>query len=153
MPPIPPSVAAIAEFLPASAVPTSLPRPLFGSRIPAGFPSPADDYIEEELDVAKLLVRSPSSTYFFRVIGRSMEGHWIRPGDLAVVDTSIQAKVGRVVIAILEGEALIKQYGKDEDDNVLLIPSSKRFKTITVSPEQDFQVWGVVTWTLHRQLA
>lgn len=126
-------------------------RPLAAGRVRAGFPSPAADYIERELDIAALLIGNPPATYFVRIEGDSMVGSSIRPGDIAVVDCSLEAKAGQVVIAILDGELVIKQLGFTPDGTPLLIPQNKRFRTITVQEEQDFQIWGVVTWTIHRQ--
>lgn len=125
--------------------------PLMCSRVAAGFPSPADDYIEQELDIARLLVTNPLATRYVRIEGQSLAGHWIRPGDIAVVDTSLEAKAGMVIIAVLDGELVAKQLGIDDQGRALLIPSNHRYKTIVVQPEQDFSVWGVVTWTIHKQ--
>lgn len=125
--------------------------PLMCSRVAAGFPSPADDYIEQELDIARLLVANPLATRYVRIEGQSLAGHWIRPGDIAVVDTSLEARTGMVVIAVLDGELVAKQLGIDDQGRALLIPSNHRYKTIVVQPEQDFSVWGVVTWTIHKQ--
>lgn len=136
-----------APFLPGE--PFSLP--LMCSRVAAGFPSPADDYIEQELDIARLLVTNPLATRYVRIEGQSLAGHWIRPGDIAVVDTSVEAKAGMVIIAVLDGELVAKQLGIDDQGRALLIPSNHRYKTIVVQPEQDFSVWGVVTWTIHKQ--
>lgn len=102
--------------------------------------------------MGRLLVPKPASTYFFRLQGESLSGHWIRSDDIAVVDTSINAKAGMVVIAVLDGEVVAKQLGRGPAGEVLLVPSNRRYKTITVQEGQDFFVWGVVTWTLHRQL-
>lgn len=151
-PPPPPAPVNAASLWPAARYSPALPRPLLLSRVPAGFPSPADDYVERELDIARLLVTNPPATYFVRLDGLSLAGHWVRSGDIAVVDTSVEAKVGMVVIAVLDGELVAKQLGVDDEGRALLIPSNKRYKTITVQPEQDFSVWGVVTWTVHQQL-
>lgn len=126
-------------------------RPLAAGRVRAGFPSPAADYIERELDIARLLITNPPATYFVRVDGTSMVDAWIRPGDIAVVDRSLEAKAGSIVIAILDGELAIKQLGFGPNREALLIPRNKSYRTITVQEGQDFEIWGVVTWTVHRQ--
>lgn len=137
-------------WLPAPAA-ARIRRPLAAGRVSAGFPSPAADYVERELDIAALLITNPPATYFVRVEGDSMVGSSIRPGDIAVVDCSLEAKAGQVIIAILDGELVIKQLGFAPDGAPLLIPQNKRYRTITVQEGQDFQIWGVVTWTIHRQ--
>lgn len=137
-------------WFPAPSVPR-IRRPLAAGRVSAGFPSPAADYVERELDIAAMLVSNPPATYFVRIEGDSMVGSSIKPGDIAVVDCSLEAKAGQVVIAILDGELVIKQLGFGPSGEPLLIPQNKRYRTITVREEQDFQIWGVVTWTIHRQ--
>lgn len=137
-------------WTPAPSAPR-IRRPLAAGRVSAGFPSPAADYVERELDIAALLIANAPATYFVRIEGTSMAGAWIRPGDIAVVDCSLEAKAGQVVIAILDGELVIKQLGFALDGTPLLIPQNKRYRTITVQEGQDFQIWGVVTWTIHRQ--
>lgn len=147
-----PLITTAATAWPASGTTDSLPRPLYGCRVPAGFPSPADDFVEKDLDIAALLVTNPPATFFVRIDGESMKGCWIRPGDIAVVDCSIEARAGMVVIAVLDGDMLIKQLGFGPAGEVLLIPRNKRFKTTIVSEGHDFHIWGVVKWTIHQQL-
>lgn len=148
---IPAAVTQAATVWPAHADATPIPRPLMGSRVAAGFPSPATDYVERELDIASLLITNPPATFFVRIEGESMVGCWIRPGDVAVVDCSLEAKPGMVVIAVLDGEMAVKELGRGPNGEVLLIPRNRHFKTITVRDGQDFHVWGVVTWTIHKQ--
>lgn len=138
-------------WFPAPSAPR-IRRPLAAGRVSAGFPSPAADYVERELDIAALLIANPPATYFVRIEGDSMVGSSIKPGDIAVVDCSLEAKAGQIVIAILDGELVIKQLGFGPGGEPLLIPQNKRYRTITVREEQDFQIWGVVTWTIHRQV-
>lgn len=138
-------------WLPAHSTPR-IRRPLAAGRVSAGFPSPAADYVERELDIAALLITNAPATYFVRIEGDSMVGSSIKPGDIAVVDCSLEAKAGQIVIAILDGELVIKQLGFGPGGEPLLIPQNKRYRTITVREEQDFQIWGVVTWTIHRQV-
>lgn len=151
--PFPPPGALLREarVWPACPAATPAPRPLVLGRVRAGFPSPADDYIDRDLDIAALLVTNPPATYFVRVEGNSMAGAWIRSGDIAVVDCSLEARAGHIVIAVLDGELVIKQLGFGPGREVLLVPRNKRYRTITVGEEQDFRIWGVVTWTVHRQ--
>ena len=145
-------LSSASTIWPASSSPSNLARPLYGCRVSAGFPSPADDFVEKDLDIAALLVSNPPATFFVRIDGLSMKGCWIRPDDIAVVDCSIEAKAGMVVIAVLDGEMLIKQLGFGPAGEVLLIPRNTRYRTITVGEGQDFHIWGVVKWTIHKQL-
>ena len=149
---LPAALTRSATVWPARASVSPQPRPLMGSMVSAGFPSPAADYVERELDIASLLITNPPATFFVRIEGESMVGSWIRPGDIAIVDCSLEAKAGMVVIAVLDGELVVKQLGFGPQGEALLIPRNGRFKTISVSEGQDFQVWGVVTWAVHRQL-
>ncbi len=123
--------------------------PLFSSSVSAGFPSPADDYIEQRLDLNELLVKHKEATFFLRVEGDSMTGVGIHHGDLLIVDKSIKATHKKIIIAVLDAELLVKQlYLKN--DQVFLLPANPNYKAITVTSEQDFQVWGVVTAVIHK---
>ena len=148
---IPDPIRQAAQVYPAAEMPPFLTRPLFGGRVAAGFPSPAEDYIEKELDANELLITNRAATYFVRVQGQSMRGCWIRDGDIAVVDCSITPRRGMVVVAVLDGEMLVKQLDVGPAGEPLLKPSNARYPTITVQEGQDFLIWGVVTWSLHRQ--
>ena len=149
--PIPDPICQAARIFPAAEMPPFLTRPLFGGRVAAGFPSPAEDYIEKELDANELLITNRAATYFVQVQGQSMRGCWIRDGDIAVVDCSITPRRGMVVVAVLDGEMLVKQLDVGPGGEPLLKPSNARYPTITVQEGQDFLIWGVVTWSLHRQ--
>lgn len=150
--PIPAALTQFATVWPAYMDASPQPRPLMESSVSAGFPSPAADYVERELDIAALLITNPPATFFVRIEGESMVGCWIRPGDIVIVDCSLEAKPGMVVIAVLDGEMVVKQFGRGPQGEVLLIPRNGRYKTTTVREGQDFHVWGVVTWAVHRQL-
>lgn len=119
---------------------------------PHGFPSPADDHLDNLLDPVELLAPRKSSTYFVRVSGQSMRGAWIRDGDIVVVDTSITPRSGQIAVVVLDGRTLIRRLGRTPDGLVALALASPRHAVLVVQPEQDFRVWGVVTWALHRQL-
>jgi DNA polymerase V len=149
--PIPNAIHLTATVRPAAQLPPAFTLPLFGSRVAAGFPSPAEDYIEKELDANELLITNRAATYFVQVQGQSMRGCWIRDGDIAVVDCSITPRRGMVVVAVLDGEMLVKQLDVGPTGEPLLKPSNARYPTIAVQEGQDFLIWGVVTWSLHRQ--
>lgn len=151
IPAIPAAILEAADVSPAAHNPLPASRPLYGSCVVAGFPSPADDHIEKELDANDLLITNKAATYFVQVRGHSMQGCWIRDGDIAVVDCSIQPRRGLIVVAVLDGEMLVKKLDFAPGGAPLLMPSNSRYPTIQVQEGQDFSVWGVVTWSLHRQ--
>lgn len=129
----------------------SFELPLFLESVSAGFPSPADDYMEGKLDLNDLLVRNPAATFFVRVTGDSMTGAGIHSGDILVVDRSLQPKDGSVVIAVLNGELTVKRLtylGR----KVFLYPENPAFKPIEIKELMDFEVWGVVTNVIHSVL-
>lgn len=122
--------------------------PLFLEAVSAGFPSPAEDYLEGQMDLNEHLVKHPAATFFVRVSGDSMLEVGIRTGDLLVVDRAIQPADGQVVIAILNGELTVKRI-RSERGKLLLVPENKAFKPIPVDPEASFEIWGVVTHVIH----
>ena len=126
----------------------SVSCPLAGVTVAAGFPSPADDYIEKPLDLNELMVQHPEATFFVRVKGDSMVDADIRSGDILVVDRSREAQDGCVAVAVLDGEFTVKQL-RYRDGQIVLLPANRNFRSITVTQEQDFQVWGVVTYVIH----
>ena len=148
---IPDAILQSADIALAADLPPLFTRPLYGCQVPAGFPSPAEDYIEKELDANELLITNRAATYFVQIQGQSMRGCWIRDGDIAVVDCSITPRRGMVVVAVLDGEMLVKQLDVGPGGEPLLKPSNAHYPTITVQEGQDFLIWGVVTWSLHRQ--
>ena len=121
---------------------------LYSGSVEAGFPSPADDYLEGGLDLHEHLVKRPASTFFVRVSGCSMEGVGIFSGDMLVVDRSLDAKDGDVVLAVLSGEMTVKRL-LIKDDQVWLAPSNDRFKPMLVTEDVDFQIWGVCCHVVH----
>lgn len=127
-----------------SQSPTYLPRPLAPDCVKAGFPSPAQDYEEETLDINEYLIRNGPATYFVQVEGDSMDGAGIHHGDILVVDRSITPQDGHIVIAFVEGERLVKrlrlfgQFGALEAAN-------PKYPTIQLSAATQVEIWGVVT--------
>lgn len=127
---------------------SSLSLPLYLSRVEAGFPSPADDYVEGKIDLNEQLVKNPSSTFFLRVKGDSMQGAGIYSGDTLVVDRAIEPEDESVVIAVLDGELTVKRLSID-DDEVKLISENERYDALSVDNVQEFEIWGVVTNVIH----
>ncbi len=124
-------------------------RPVFLERVPGGFPSPADDYLEGKLDLNQYLVKHPAATIFVRVTGDSMIGAGIHSGDLLIVDRSLEPKDGNVVIAVLDGELTVKRLSMREGKPVLL-PDNDQYQPVEVSEHATFEVWGVTTNVIHQ---
>lgn len=120
--------------------------PLFLERVPCGFPSPAQDYVEESLDLNKLVVKHPSATYFVRVSGDSMIGAGIGDGDLLVVDRSLSAEHGDIVVAAVAGEFTVKEL--QTRPLLRLVPHNADYAPIEFLAEEELQIFGVVTFTL-----
>ena len=128
-------------------VSSSLSLPFAESGVQAGFPSPANDYIPEKFDLNREIVRHPSSTFYARVHGDSMCDEGITDGDLIVVDRSLEPRNGDLTVCCIDGEFTLKRI-RIEPDVVWLIPSNEAFDPILVTPDQQFEVWGVVTHTI-----
>ncbi len=120
--------------------------PLFSERIPCGFPSPAQDYIEDVIDLNALIVQHPSATFFVRASGDSMTGAGIDEGDLVVVDRSLRATHGDLVIAYLDGEFTLKEL---RTRPVLqLVAHNVNYPPIRIHNEDELEIFGVVTFTV-----
>lgn len=125
--------------------------PLFLESVSAGFPSPADDYMEGQLNLNDLLIRNPSATFFVRVTGDSMIEASINSGDLLIVDRSLEPKSGSIVIAIVNGELTVKRLSK-KGTSVYLLPENKNYEPLEITKHMYFEVWGVVTNVVHSVL-
>lgn len=123
--------------------------PVAQSGVSAGFPSPAEHFLEPPLDLNRALIRNPSSTFFARVTGESMRDDGIDDGDLLVVDKSLEPHDGCVAVCFLDGEFTLKRVRRD-GQRLLLVPANKRYRPIEVSRESDFAVWGVVTYVIKK---
>jgi DNA polymerase V len=123
--------------------------PLVSPLVEAGFPSPADDYIDQSLDLNEYLIRHPAATFMVRVNGDSMAGGSINSGDILIVDRSLEPRSGNVVIAVLDGELTVKRYRRT-DQGVVLMPDSEEWQPVHVTEDMDFAVWGVCTFAIHR---
>lgn len=121
---------------------------LFLSRVSAGFPSPADDYIEQSLDLNTHLVDHPAATFFLHVSGDSMTGAGIFDGDLLIVDRSLNPENGSVVIAVIEGELTVKRFFL-EPHRVELRPENPAYPSLFYCSETEITIWGVVSWVIH----
>lgn len=121
--------------------------PLFASRVAAGFPSPADDYVEEQLDLNDL-IRHPAATFFVRAIGDSMTGVGIRDGDLLIVDRAEEPADRRIVVAVIGNELTVKRMRR-RGRRIYLLPENEAYPPIEITGEEHFEVWGVVTHVLR----
>lgn len=123
-------------------------RPLFLSGVAAGFPSPADDYIDRELDLNEYLIVNPASTFFVRVAGDSMIGAGINHDDILVVDRSLEPMSGKVVIAIIEGELTVKRLVRTADC-WRLVAENPAYADTVLAGEAELEIWGVATSAIH----
>jgi len=140
-----PSISAIFEVDRKSKVIC----PLFTSGVSAGFPSPAEDHIDQKLDLNELLIQHPGATFFVRVAGDSMQDAGINHGDILVVDRSLEAVSGKVVIAIVDGELTVKRFFQD-NSSCRLIAANPNYPIVEITKDTDFSVWGVVTSVIHQ---
>jgi len=123
-------------------------RPLFMAPVYAGFPSPADDYIEGKLDLNDYLVKHPAATFFVRAAGDSMIDAGIHPGDILIVDRALEPCNNNVVIAAVDGELTVKRIRKS-GDKLFLMAENMYYKPIEVTEEMNAEIWGVVTNVIH----
>ena len=122
--------------------------PLYASTVQAGFPSPADDYIERHLDLNMHLIKHPAATFFVIASGDSMTGAGIASGDMLVVDRSLEATHGAIVIAAINGELTVKRLSRSAG-RVQLLPENTQYQPIEITEEEDLVIWGVVTYVIH----
>ena len=127
---------------------TKVTRPLFLSGVSAGFPSPAEDYIDRKLDLNELLIKNPAATFFVRVAGDSMTGAGINHDDILIVDRSLEPVSGKIVIAVINGELTVKKLLID-DKCCRLVAENPDYGPLEISPETDCEIWGVATSVIH----
>ena len=122
--------------------------PIFSSTVRAGFPSPADDYIEDYLDLNEYLIKHPAATFMVRASGDSMINASINSGDILVVDRSIEPSHGKIIIAAIDGELTVKRLYKTNEQTKLL-PENPDYPEIELKEDSDMVIWGVVTNVIH----
>jgi DNA polymerase V len=137
-------ISTLFKHSPAAA----LNLPIYHSAVAAGFPSPAENDIEEKLDLNELLVKHPAATFFLRVAGSSMIGAGIHHNDILVVDRSLEAAHGKIVIAALNGELTVKRLHIAKGA-VHLMADNPDYPPIAVSADMELHIWGVVTSVIH----
>ena len=140
----------IGDFELPALNPTLLELPLFSSKVPAGFPSPAEEHVEKRLDTNDFLIDQEDATFFVTIQGESMLDVGLLPGDKAVVDRSKTPVIGDIVLAVVDGEYTIKTLSRNKDGSPRLIPANEKFKPIEIEEGMSFEVWGVVTGSFRR---
>lgn len=129
--------------------PMALARPLFGTSVSAGFPSPADDYVEGQLDLNAHFIRHPAATFFVRVTGDSMRDAGILAGDILIVDRALNAGHGSIVIAVVDQELTVKRLYR-KDNRVELHPENPDYPVIRFAHDSALTIWGVVCGVTRR---
>ena len=138
--------AAVLEFIPASTL-KSLKLPFIENGIKAGFPSPAEDFCDLPIDLNTELIKNPPATFFSRVSGDSMINMGIHDGDLLIIDKSIEPRNNKIAVCYIDGEFTLKKI-KIEKNCCWLIPANDQYKPIKVTSENEFIVWGIVTYLI-----
>ncbi|MEX0856642.1 MAG: translesion error-prone DNA polymerase V autoproteolytic subunit [Balneolaceae bacterium] len=121
----------------------------FSRKMETGFPSPAADHLENALDLEELIVQRPSATFYVRAEGNAMKSSGICDGDILVVDRSVHATNGNIVIAAVDEEPLIRRLAK-KGSRFYLLSDDPKFEPIVIHHEMNWMIWGVVSWVIHR---
>lgn len=137
----------VTLFKPAEPL-SRLALPLFISKIPAGFPSPAGDYIEKDLDLNELMIENPAATFFARAQGYSMINAGILPGDILVINRALDPQPGSIVVCVLDNEFTVKRLVND-NGQWQLHAENPDYPPIELTENIEMQVWGVVTYAIH----
>ena len=127
----------------------SLDLPFVNQGISAGFPSPADDFLDIKIDLNREFIKNPNSTFYARVRGNSMIGAGLRDGDLLIIDRSLEAEHKKIAVCFIDGEFTVKRI-KKEKDSIWLMPENKDYPPIKVDETNDFVIWGVVTTVIKK---
>jgi DNA polymerase V len=123
---------------------TELDLPFVENGISAGFPSPADDFLDVSIDLNKALIQNPSATFYGRVKGDSMIDAGLSDGDLLIIDKSLEPANGKIAVCFIDGEFTVKRI-KIESEVIWLMAENKKYSPIKVTPDNDFIIWGIVT--------
>jgi DNA polymerase V len=124
-------------------------RPLVSSKVSAGFPSPAEDYVEARIDLNRELIQNPPTTFYVRVSGDSMRDIGIYPNCLLVVDRSMEVYDGHIIIARVFDELCVKRFSINSNGRVFLLSENENYPPIEVTEEMDFEVWGRVIYSIQ----
>ncbi len=138
----------IEIYLPDTS--TEVKIPILIESIKAGFPSPADDYIEDTLDLNQYLIKNKSSTFFAKVKGNSMNHSNIFNEDILIIDKSIQPIIGSILVCSINGEFTIKRVKRVNSKKIVLMPDNPDFPPLEIDDKSTLDIWGVVTYSIHR---
>ena len=128
---------------------TEMELPFVENGISAGFPSPADDFLDISIDLNKVLIQNPSATFYGKVKGDSMIDAGLNDGDLLIIDKSLEPEDGKIAVCFIDGEFTVKRI-KIEKDVIWLVAENKKYQPIKVTPENDFIIWGIVTTVIKK---
>ncbi|MBA3660391.1 MAG: translesion error-prone DNA polymerase V autoproteolytic subunit [Gammaproteobacteria bacterium] len=123
--------------------------PLYDSKVPAGFPSPADDHVAESLDLNEYLIKHPAATFFVRVSGTSMINAGISENDILIVDRSLTPAHGKIVIVAIDGQLTVKRLHKKASGQFILMPDNPDYEPMEIPEDSSTYIWGVVTSVIH----
>jgi DNA polymerase V len=137
------------KVYPFTETPRALLIPFVAHKIAAGFPSPANDYLETRIDLNEELIKNPSSTFFARISGLSMQGAGIEENDIVVIDKSLQPRDGCIAVCCLDGEFTLKRI-KIKTNCVWLVPENDDFQPIVVTEDNELIIWGIVTFIIKK---
>lgn len=127
----------------------SLDLPFVNQGISAGFPSPADDFLDIKIDLNREFVKNPNATFYARVRGNSMIGAGLKDGDLLIIDRSLEPENKKIAVCFIDGEFTVKRI-KKEKDNIWLMPENEDYTPIKVTVDNEFIIWGVVTTVIKK---
>ena len=125
--------------------------PMFADTVPAGFPSPAEDYLDMDLNLHEYLIQNPAATFCVRANGDSMMDANIQSGDVMVIDRALEPANNSIVLAVLDGEFTVKRIKKNKDE-IYLMPANEQYQAMKITDDMNFQVWGVVTFIIHKAI-
>lgn len=146
-------MSAIKLIMYSAALSSELSLPFADQGVRAGFPSPAQDYMSDSIDLNRELIRHPATTFYARAAGDSMRDCGIDDGDLLVIDKSLEPQDGDIVVAFIDGEFTLKTVRFDEKDNCIwLVPANEEYSAIKITEENNFLIWGVLTYSIKKQL-
>ncbi len=134
-------------FTPDQSTSKEIPMAFVG--ISAGFPSPADDFMDLSLDLNKELIKNPAATFYARVSGESMKDEGIYDGDLLVIDKSVEPYDGALAVCYVDGDFTLKRF-KNMGNYALLVPANSKYQPIKVDKDNDFQIWGIVRYVIKK---
>jgi DNA polymerase V len=127
----------------------SVSLPVADQGISAGFPSPADDFLDLSIDLNKELIKHPYATFYGRVRGESMVGAGLDDGDLLIIDKSLEPQDGKIAVCFIDGEFTVKRIRLD-NNSLWLVPENKKYKPLKVNEDNEFIIWGIVTSVIKK---